>query len=88
MEWRIELTLQAERQVDALGAGERRQVLRFLQKLRSRADPQTLGRPLSGGLSGLWRYRVGDYRLIWELRRKVLTIVVVRLGHRSDVYRP
>jgi mRNA-degrading endonuclease RelE of RelBE toxin-antitoxin system len=52
MAWRIELTPQAERQVDALGAGERRQVLKFLQKLRSRADPQTLGKPLSGGPAG------------------------------------
>jgi mRNA interferase RelE/StbE len=88
MEWRVELTPEAERQVAALGAGERRQVLKFLQKLRSRADSQMLGRPLSGGLRGLWRYRVGDYRLICELRRKVLTVVVVRLGHRSDIYRP
>ena len=87
MGWRIELTREAERQIDALGSGERRQVLKFLQKLRSRDDPQTLGKPLSGPLRGLWRYRVGDWRLICQLRRSVLTVVVVRLGHRSDVYR-
>ena len=87
MVWRVELTREAERQIDALGGGDRRQVLKFLQKLQSRDDPQTLGRPLSGPLRGLRRYRVGEYRLICELRRKVLTVVVVRLGHRSDVYR-
>jgi mRNA interferase RelE/StbE len=60
MGWRIELTREAERQIDALGSGDRRQVLKFLQKLRSRDDPQTLGKPLAGPLRGLWRYRVGD----------------------------
>jgi len=88
MAWRVELTYEAERRIGRLGAGERQRVLKFLQKLQSRDDPQTLGRALSGPLQGLWRYRVGDYRLIRELRRKVLTLVVVRLGRRSDVYRP
>jgi mRNA interferase RelE/StbE len=87
MRWRIELTREAERQIDALGSGDRRQVLKFLQKLRSRDDPQTLGKPLVGPLRGLWRYRIGDWRLICQIRRSVLTVVVVRLGHRSEVYR-
>jgi mRNA-degrading endonuclease RelE of RelBE toxin-antitoxin system len=48
MGWRIELTREAERQMDDLGNAERRQVLKFLQKLQSRDDPQTLGKPLAG----------------------------------------
>jgi mRNA interferase RelE/StbE len=87
MGWRIELTREAERQIAALGNAERRQVLRFLQKLQNRDDPHTLGKLLSGPLRGLWRYRVGEYRLICGIRRKVLTVTLVRIGHRSDVYR-
>ncbi|HKH35067.1 MAG TPA: type II toxin-antitoxin system RelE/ParE family toxin [Beijerinckiaceae bacterium] len=87
MAWLIELTHAAERQLYALGNAERRQILKFLQKLQSRDDPQTLGKPLSGPLRGLWRYRVGEYRLICEIRRSVLTLTVIRIGNRSDVYR-
>jgi mRNA interferase RelE/StbE len=50
------------------------------------AGPRTRGKPLAGPLRGLWRYRVGDYRVICELIDERLVVLVVRLGHRSRIY--
>ncbi len=49
-------------------------------------DPRTLGKPLKGRFSELWRYRVGDYRVVCELRDELLVVLVVRIGHRRGVY--
>jgi len=50
-------------------------------------DPRLFGKPLSGNLKGLWRYRIGDYRLICSIHDTVLTIVIIRVGHRREVYK-
>ena len=50
-------------------------------------DPRILGKSLQGNLSGLWRYRVGDYRIICEIRDEELIVLVVAIGHRSKIYR-
>jgi mRNA interferase RelE/StbE len=50
-------------------------------------DPRALGKALSGPLGTLWRYRLGDYRIVCEIRHSALRILVIRIGHRSEVYR-
>lgn len=50
-------------------------------------DPRALGEALHGDKSGLWRYRVGDYRLVCSLEDTRLVIVVLTIGHRREVYR-
>jgi mRNA interferase RelE/StbE len=57
------------------------------QRVAGLDDPRQLGEPLKGQWASLWRYRVGDYRVVCELRDQELVILVVRLGHRKDVYR-
>lgn len=52
---------------------------------RLAVDPER-GKRLHGPLRGLWSYRTGEYRLLYELRRRKLVILVVGLGHRRDVY--
>lgn len=49
-------------------------------------DPINLGKPLSAKLSGLMRYRFGDYRVIYEIDKMDIKITVVRIGHRKDIY--
>jgi mRNA interferase RelE/StbE len=49
-------------------------------------DARSRGKGLSGRLSGLWRYRVGDYRMICDIHDNEITIYVVEVGHRKDVY--
>ena len=50
-------------------------------------DPRSAGKALSGPMGGLWRYRVGDCRIICEIRDRMLRVLVVRIGRRRDVYR-
>jgi len=49
-------------------------------------DPLGLGEPLYGRYIGLWRYRVGNYRVIYDVSQETITITVVKVGHRSDIY--
>ena len=88
MAWRIELTATAAKQLSRLGAVEARRITRFLRdRLASADDPRRLGRALTGPLGGLWRYRVGDYRVICEIRDDRLVVLVLRIAHRRDAYR-
>jgi mRNA interferase RelE/StbE len=54
---------------------------------RGAADPRQAGSALLGDLSGYWRYRVGDYRVLCRIVDHELLVLVVEVGHRSDVYR-
>ena len=88
MAWRIELTATAAKQLSRLGAVEARRITRFLRdRLAGADDPRRLGRALTGPLGGLWRYRVGDYRVICEIRDDRLVVLVLRIANRRDAYR-
>ncbi len=50
-------------------------------------QPDTLGKPLKGVLQGLYRYRMGDYRIVYSIDRKESQISILHVAHRSDVYR-
>lgn len=50
-------------------------------------NPRAFGKALTGDLKGLWRYRIGDYRLIVDIMDSELVIVAVDIGHRREVYR-
>jgi mRNA interferase RelE/StbE len=50
-------------------------------------DPRAMGIALKGPLGDLWRYRVGDYRVICDIQDKVLTVLVLQIGNRREVYR-
>lgn len=45
-----------------------------------------LGKPLRGPLTDLWSYRVGDYRVVYEIRRRELVVLVLMIGHRRAIY--
>jgi mRNA interferase RelE/StbE len=88
MAWRVELTATAARQLRKLDAATGRRILEFLTKIEGRTNPRSTGKALQGsGPEVLWRYRVGDYRLICNLDDKALLILVVKIGHRSRIYR-
>ena len=51
------------------------------------SDPRFSGKALSGSYKGLWRYRVGDYRLVADIRDEEILIIIVNVGHRREIYR-
>lgn len=87
--WTIEFADSAARQLRKLDRLVARRIIAFLrERVSTAADPRSLGEALKGDeLGRFWKYRVGDYRVIAEIRDREIRIVVVRLGHRSAVYR-
>ena len=89
MAWRIELAGRVAKEIDKLDGPVRRRLLRFLtDRLATLEDPRGLGEALKGPKYGeLWKYRVGDYRLICKIEDDRLVVLVLRVGHRREIYR-
>ncbi len=89
MAWKIELSAHADRALDKLDPQPRRRILTFLSsRVAKLDDPRAIGQALHGQqFENLWRYRVGDYRLICEIQDDRLVVLVVKIGHRREVYR-
>jgi mRNA interferase RelE/StbE len=87
--WAIEFTPEAVKALAHLGSGAQRRVVKFLRERVSRMDdPRGIGEPLKGAhFAGLWRYRAGDYRILCDIQDERVTVLVVLVGHRREVYR-
>ncbi|NTW55319.1 MAG: type II toxin-antitoxin system RelE/ParE family toxin [Chlorobaculum sp.] len=85
MAWKIEFTSSAEKELAKLDKSAAKRILKYLRE-RVSGDPKSSGKALKGGLSGLWRYRVGDYRVICEINNETITVLVLRVGHRKEIY--
>ncbi len=89
MAWKVELSADADRQLSKLDAPQAKRILKFLYERVARLDdPRSVGQALHGSRLGeFWKYRVGDYRLICKLEDNRLVVMVLRLGHRREIYR-
>jgi mRNA interferase RelE/StbE len=89
MNWEIELDRTAKRDLDGLDQQVRRRIFRFLyERVAKLEDPRSIGEALKGSeLGDLWKYRVGDYRIIANIEDRRICIVIVRVGNRREVYR-
>lgn len=77
----------ASKALDKMDAFDSKLILSWIDKnLNGCADPRTFGKGLSGDRSNEWRYRVGDYRVIAEIKDNEVLILVVAIGHRRDIY--
>jgi mRNA interferase RelE/StbE len=89
MAWRIELSVQVDRDLGKLDRPHRKRVLKFLHERVAPLDNlRSIGHALQGSKPGeFWKYRVGDYRLICKMEDNRLFILVLRVGHRREIYR-
>lgn len=89
MAWRIEFDESAKRDLAKLDKPIARRITAFLrERVAALDDPRHIGEALKGSQLGeLWKYRVGDYRLIANIEDDAVRVLVVRIGHRRDVYR-
>ena len=63
-------------------------ILRFLrERITTNDNPRQTGKALRGDMAGIWRYRVGDYRILCQLRDQELLVLVLAVGRRQDVYK-
>ena len=88
MAWRIEFLPAAEKELAKLGRAEAKRIIETLKtRIAPLDDPRRLGSALSGQLGGLWRWRIGDYRVVARIEDERITILVGRVAHRREVYR-
>ena len=87
MAWTIDYADAALKQLKRLDRPTAQSLVNYLsERIGPLADPRTSGKALVGQLGGLWRYRVGDFRVICEIQDSVVRILVVQIGHRSKIY--
>ncbi len=103
MAWKIELSAQVDRELGKLDPQHSKRILKFLhERVAPLGNPRSIGQALQGSKLGefwkyrvgdyrllgeFWKYRVGDYRLICKIEDNRLLILVLRVGHRREVYR-
>ncbi len=85
--WRLEFSKRADKQLSKMDPGIRRVILAWLLKnVDGCEDPRAHGKGLTANRSGKWRYRVGDYRILCEIRDEELVVLAIEIGHRREVY--
>lgn len=87
--WKIEFSTTAKKQLRNLDRQVAKKILKWLnERLLSGINPRLWGKQLTGSDFGdMWRYRIGDYRVLCIIKNSVVTIEVVSLGHRKEIYR-
>jgi len=87
--WLVEFETAAQRDLARLDKTVARRIAEYLKlRIAPLDNPRALGHALKGSALGdLWRYRVGDYRIVCDLRDKALKILVVSIGNRLEIYR-
>lgn len=87
MAWRIEIDKDVQREMKKLDKQVAKRITAKLREVSQLDDPRSMGKGLTGNLAGLWRYQVGDYRIICDIEDGVLLILVVDVAHRREVYK-
>ena len=86
--WTIEYTATARTQLRKLDKQMARRIVNYMNERVARLeDPRNLGKALTGPLGELWRYRVGDCRVVCVIQSDALRVLVVRVGSRDKAYR-
>ena len=86
MAWSVELTETAQKQLRKLDQQWQSQILDYLEvEVAGQTDVRNRGKALTGNKKELWRYRVGDYKIICQIEDAELVILAVTIGHRREV---
>ncbi|TAK73045.1 MAG: type II toxin-antitoxin system RelE/ParE family toxin [Gammaproteobacteria bacterium] len=87
MVWTIKYTEIAAKQMKKLDKKISKQIDNYLnERVAKQKNPSVFGKPLLHDKSGLWRYRVENYRIICEIQDSELIVLVLRMGHRKEIY--
>jgi len=78
----------AVRQLEKLDTQHARRMVKYLfERIARLEDPRSIGEALHGSKLGeFWKYRVGDYRIVARIEDNMLRVLVVKVGHRREVY--
>ena len=88
MVWPIEFTATARKQLQSMDRHSQKRILDYLtERIDGCKNPRHFGEPLVANLAGLWRYRVGDYRIICRIQDDILVVLVLSIGLRREIYK-
>lgn len=87
MAWTIEVSERALRSLRKMDKQIARRVRDELLEIAKLEDPRSRGKALTGNLAGVWRYRIGDYRILCDIEDGRLVILVIDVAHRREVYK-
>ena len=88
MGWTVEYADNAKKQLRKLDKAVARRILDFMDdRIGGSEDPRRIGKALKGPLGDFWSYRVGDHRIICEIRDGMLVVLVLQIGNRKEIYR-
>ena len=85
-DWSVEFTTRAEKAVKRLDHSVRKRVVDKLREIQGVDDPRDFLKPMTGLFAGMFRLRVGDYRVIIDIQGERCVIIALDVGHRSVVY--
>lgn len=85
--YKVKTTVEFDKEFDKLDNSIKIMVLKYLKKLENSSNPLAYGKELSGNFSGLYRFRINNYRLIAEIKEEELIIYAIGIGNRSTIYK-
>jgi mRNA interferase RelE/StbE len=86
--WTVEYAESAKKQLRKLDKASARRIVDFMdERVGESEDPRQSGKALKGPLGDLWRYRVGDFRILCDIQDGKLTVLVLQIGNRREGYR-
>ena len=84
---KVEYSDEAKKQIKKLDKQIQKRIIDYLDNISTLENPRSKGKGLTSNLVGLWRYRVGDYRVICRIVDSELVIIALSIGHRREVYK-
>ena len=87
MAWKIEFDSATAKDLKKLPQAEQKKILKAIHHITELPTPRTAGKALKGPFGTLWRYRMGNYRIICKIEDSIFVILVVAIGHRKDIYK-
>ena len=93
---KVEYTPESAKELSKLDRQAARRIREYMGEVEKLPDPRSRGKALASNLAGLWRYRMGDYRVISSITEKeteekpkqiIITVLVVHVGHRKKIYK-
>ncbi len=89
LDWKIEFSESAKKDLRKFDNQVSKKIIKWLEgRILSGVDPRLWGKQLKGSVFGeMWRYRVGDYRVLCLIKDNIVTIAIISIGHRKEVYK-
>jgi len=88
MKYTVKLEKGARKTLEKLDKPTRNLILGWLARnLEGCENPRDWGKSLKGSYSGMWRYRIGDWRVLAQIVDEEVQILIIKIGHRREIYR-